>query len=152
MPPPEAKKPMSAKDKATLRAWIAEGGVYQPHWAFSAPKQEPVPQAGVHPIDAFVRDRLAKAGLKPSPEADRYALVRRVTLDLTGVPPTPEEPTPSSRTSRPTPTRNSSTACSPHRAMANAGPAGGSTSPATPTPTASRRTARARSGLTATGS
>ena len=91
MPPPEAKKPISAKDKATLRAWIAEGGVYQPHWAFSAPKQAPVPQAGVHPIDAFVRTRLEKAGLKPSPEADRYALVRRVTLDLTGVPPTPEE-------------------------------------------------------------
>ena len=91
MPPPEAKKPISAKDKATLRAWIAEGGVYQPHWAFSAPKQAPLPQSGVHPIDAFVRARLDKAGLKPSPEADRYVLVRRVTLDLTGVPPTPEE-------------------------------------------------------------
>ena len=91
MPPPEAKKPISAKDKATLRAWIAEGGVYQPHWAFSAPKPAPVPKPGVHPIDAFVRARLEQAGLKPSPEADRYALVRRVTLDLTGVPPTPEE-------------------------------------------------------------
>ena len=91
MPPPETKKPMSAKDKATLRAWIAEGGKYQPHWAFTAPKQAPLPQNGVHPIDAFVRARLDKAGLKPSPEADRYVLVRRVTLDLTGVPPTPEE-------------------------------------------------------------
>ena len=91
MPPPETKKPISAKDKAILRAWIAEGGVYQPHWAFSAPKQAPLPKSGVHPIDAFVQARLEQAGLKPSPEADRYALVRRVTLDLTGVPPTPEE-------------------------------------------------------------
>ena len=91
MPPPETKKPISAKDKAILRAWIAEGGKYQDHWAFFAPKQAPLPQSGVHPIDAFVRARLDKAGLKPSPEADRYVLVRRVTLDLTGVPPTPEE-------------------------------------------------------------
>ncbi|MEY4132964.1 MAG: hypothetical protein RL592_1022 [Verrucomicrobiota bacterium] len=91
MPPPETKKPMSEKEKAVLRAWIAEGGQYQAHWAFSAPKQVPLPQAGVHPIDAFVRARLAKEGLKPSPEADRYVLIRRVSLDLTGVPPTPEE-------------------------------------------------------------
>jgi mono/diheme cytochrome c family protein len=91
MPPPETKKAISAKDKAILRAWIAEGGVYQPHWAFSAPKQAPLPKRGLHPIDAFVHARLEQAGLKPSPEADRYALVRRVTLDLTGVPPTPEE-------------------------------------------------------------
>jgi hypothetical protein len=91
MPPPETKKPISAKDKAVLRAWIAEGGVYQPHWAFSAPKQAPLPKPGMHPIDAFVQARVEQAGLKPSPEADRYALVRRVTLDLTGVPPTPEE-------------------------------------------------------------
>ena len=91
MPPPETKKPMSEKEKAVLRAWIAEGGQYQAHWAFSAPKQAPLPQGGVHPIDAFVRARLDQAGLKPSPEADRYVLVRRVTLDLTGVPPTPEE-------------------------------------------------------------
>ncbi len=91
MPPPESKKPMSDKEKAVLRAWVAEGGKYQAHWAFTAPKQAALPQNGVHPIDAFIRTRLAQAGLKPSPEADRYVLVRRVTLDLTGVPPTPEE-------------------------------------------------------------
>ena len=91
MPPPESKKPMSDKEKAVLRAWIAEGGTYQAHWAFTAPKQPALPQSGVHPIDAFVRARLEKAGLKPSPEADRYVIVRRVTLDLTGVPPSPEE-------------------------------------------------------------
>lgn len=90
MPPPESKKPMSDKEKAVLRAWIAEGGKYQAHWAFVAPRQAPLPKTGIHPIDAFVRARLDQAGLKPSPEADRYVLVRRVTLDLTGVPPTPE--------------------------------------------------------------
>ena len=91
MPPPESKKPMSDKEKAVLRAWIIEGGKYQPHWAFTAPKQATLPQSGVHPIDAFIRARLDQAGLKPSPEADSYVLVRRVALDLTGVPPTPEE-------------------------------------------------------------
>ena len=91
MPPPESKKPMSDKEKAVLRAWIAEGGKYQAHWAFIAPKQAPLPKGGVHPIDAFIRARLDQAGQKPSPEADRYVLARRVTLDLTGVPPTPEE-------------------------------------------------------------
>ena len=91
MPPPESKKPMSAKDKAILRAWVAEGGAYQPHWAFSAPKQAPLPRKDLHPVDAFVRARLDQLGLQPSPEADRHTLVRRVTLDLTGVPPTPEE-------------------------------------------------------------
>lgn len=91
MPPPEAKKPMADKDKAVLRAWIAEGGQYQAHWAFTAPKQAALPQPGLHPIDAFVRERLKKTGLTPSAEADRQTLARRVTLDLTGVPPTPEE-------------------------------------------------------------
>jgi hypothetical protein len=91
MPPPESKKPMSEKEKSVLRAWIAEGGKYQAHWAFTAPKQVALPQSGIHPIDSFVRARLSQAGLKPSPEADRYVLARRVTLDLTGVPPTPEE-------------------------------------------------------------
>ena len=91
MPPPESKKPMSAKDKAILRAWVAEGGIYQAHWAFSAPKQAPLPRKDLHPIDAFVRARLDQLGLQPSPEADRYGLIRRVSLDLTGVPPTPEE-------------------------------------------------------------
>ena len=91
MPPPEAKKPMAEKDKAVLRAWIAEGGKYEAHWAFAVPRQAPLPDPSAHPIDAFVRARLSQAGLKPSPEADRYALVRRVTLDLTGVPPTEME-------------------------------------------------------------
>src|SRR3954467_7896210 len=60
------------------------------HWAFKAPVRPPVP-AGGHPVDAFVRARLAKEGLKPSPEADRVTLCRRLYLDLIGLPPTPKE-------------------------------------------------------------
>ncbi|HSQ55677.1 MAG TPA: DUF1549 and DUF1553 domain-containing protein [Gemmata sp.] len=60
------------------------------HWAFKSPTR-PLPPAGGNPIDAFVRSELTKVGLKPSPEADRLTLIRRVTLDLTGLPPTPAE-------------------------------------------------------------
>jgi hypothetical protein len=87
MPPPHTKKVMSDKDKATLKAWIAEGAKYEAHWAYSPPKATD-PKAS---IDHFIRQRLEKEGLKPSPEADAYTLVRRVYLDLTGLPPTPAE-------------------------------------------------------------
>ena len=87
MPPPHTKKVMSEKDKATLKAWIAEGAKYEAHWAYSPPKVTDA-QAS---IDHFIRERLEKEGLKPSPEADAYTLVRRVYLDLTGLPPTPAE-------------------------------------------------------------
>ncbi|MBL9200696.1 MAG: DUF1549 domain-containing protein, partial [Opitutaceae bacterium] len=90
MPPPEAHKTLKPEQVAVLRRWIAEGAEYQEHWAFIAPKRPEVPAAG-NPIDAFIRAKLASAGLKPAPEADRRALIRRVTLDLTGLPPTAEE-------------------------------------------------------------
>jgi hypothetical protein len=90
MPPPHTKKFLSEKEKATLRAWIEEGAKYEAHWAYRPPVALPVP-AGVHPIDHFVRERLAKEGLKPAAEADRHTLVRRVYLDLIGLPPTPAE-------------------------------------------------------------
>src|SRR5690242_16786090 len=62
------------------------------HWSFVPPKRPPIPvsrepKASVHPIDAFIRARLEKEGLKPSPQADKLTLIRRVTLDLTGLPP-----------------------------------------------------------------
>jgi hypothetical protein len=60
------------------------------HWSFKPPVRPKLPAAG-HPIDAFIRARLDKEGLKPSPEADRLTLIRRVTLDLTGLPPTPAD-------------------------------------------------------------
>jgi hypothetical protein len=88
MPPPHTKKVLSEKDKATLKAWIAEGAKYQAHWAYTAPKPSKDPKAS---IDHFIRERLEKEGLKSSPEADPYTLVRRVYLDLTGLPPTPAE-------------------------------------------------------------
>jgi len=90
-------KPMSAGEIAILKEWIREGAVYRPHWAFEAPKRPPVPPAKSHtdwprnPIDNFVLAKLDKAGLQPSPEADKATLIRRVTLDLTGLLPTPKE-------------------------------------------------------------
>lgn len=93
MPPQFAHKDLTEKQKQTIRQWVAEGAVYEKHWAYQ-PITRPLipPVAGVtNPIDAFIQARLAKEGLTPSPEADRRTLIRRVTLDLTGLPPTPEE-------------------------------------------------------------
>ncbi len=89
-------KPMKPEDIAILRQWIAEGAHYRPHWAFEKPARPAVPQGQANnwaktPIDLFVLRRLNKEGLQPSPEADKHALIRRVTLDLTGLLPTPEE-------------------------------------------------------------
>ena len=93
MPPPEANKPLTARQKELFKRWIAQGAVYQPHWAFLPIQRPPVPSAGkvANPIDAFIRERLAANNLQPAAEADRATLIRRVTLDLTGLPPTPAE-------------------------------------------------------------
>jgi len=96
MPPPSTKNPLTAKEKETLRRWIAEGAEYQLHWSFVPPKSVPPPKVKHTewlrtPIDAFVLAKLEAAGLSPSPEADRYTLARRVSLDLIGLPPTPAE-------------------------------------------------------------
>src|SRR5579863_4271518 len=89
-------KPMKAEEIATLKEWIKEGAVYRPHWAFEAPVRAAMPAKAndgwvKNPIDAFVLARMTKEGLKPSPEADKGMLIRRVTLDLTGLLPTPAE-------------------------------------------------------------
>jgi hypothetical protein len=91
-------KPMSSSDVATLKEWIREGAVYRPHWAFEVPQRPPVPAPQTSgwaqtPIDNFILAKLDQAGLHPSPEADRATLIRRVTLDLTGLLPTPDEVT-----------------------------------------------------------
>jgi len=93
MPPPSAKKALSAAQKDVLRRWIAGGAKYDAHWAFVAPKQPVLPSGAptTHPIDALVRARLASEDLAPSPEADRATLLRRVSFDLVGLPPTPAE-------------------------------------------------------------
>ena len=95
MPPPSTKTALTDAQKQTLKAWIAAGAVYKPHWAFVKPVRPLVPlvaSLGVHnPIDCFVQDRLRQAGLIPAPEAERATLIRRVSLDLIGLPPTPQE-------------------------------------------------------------
>ena len=92
MPPPETHKRITAEQRARIQRWISEGAVYQPHWAYVVPVRPPPPGVrGVHPIDAFVDAKLAGQGLKRSAEADRATLLRRLSLDLTGLPPTPTE-------------------------------------------------------------
>jgi hypothetical protein len=93
MPPPESKRPLNDRQKQILKTWIEQGATYAQHWAFTPPKRPDVPvlndPAIQNPIDAFVRQRLAKERLTPAREADKRTLIRRVTLDLTGLPPTP---------------------------------------------------------------
>ena len=91
MPPRSTKTEMPAAAKSVLRAWIAGGAKFEAHWAYQAPSARVQAPDSTHPIDHFVRERLAKEGLEPSPEADPYTLVRRVYLDLIGLPPTPAE-------------------------------------------------------------
>ena len=97
MPPRTAhQEPMTAGELATLRAWIEAGARYEQHWAFVPPEPVDAPANVVGPwgeraIDRLVSARLARAGLTPKPEADRRTLIRRVTFDLTGLPPTPAE-------------------------------------------------------------
>ncbi|HKB04451.1 MAG TPA: DUF1553 domain-containing protein [Gemmataceae bacterium] len=94
MPPPEAKRPLTDRQKQLLRAWVEQGAEYTQHWAFVPPKRPVVPD--VHspvrnPIDAFILHRLEREKVRPSPEADKATLIRRVTLDLTGLPPSAAE-------------------------------------------------------------
>jgi hypothetical protein len=93
MPPPKEEHALSPKEVELFRRWIAEGAEYKEHWSFVKPVRPAVPEiAGArNPIDAFIRAKLIGTGLTPSPEADRYALIRRLSLDLIGLPPTPEE-------------------------------------------------------------
>ncbi|EDY17719.1 protein of unknown function DUF1549 [Chthoniobacter flavus Ellin428] len=96
MPPPKEQHALTAQEVDLFRRWIAEGAEYKPHWSFVKPTRADVPPlpAGAradNAIDHFIAAKLATVGLKQSPEADRYSLIRRVALDLTGLPPTPEE-------------------------------------------------------------
>jgi hypothetical protein len=96
MPTPESHLSLTSREKAVLIKWIEEGAKYEPHWAFTVPKKPALPAvkngAWVrNDIDRFVLAKLETQGLKPAPEADRTTLLRRVSMDLTGLPPTPEE-------------------------------------------------------------
>ena len=96
MPPVASGHKLTDKQIDQLKKWIEEGAQWNEHWAFIAPKRPELPQVTnkawvKNSIDAFILERLEKEGLKPSPEADRATLIRRVSLDLTGLPPRPAE-------------------------------------------------------------
>ncbi|HEX4132397.1 MAG TPA: PSD1 and planctomycete cytochrome C domain-containing protein [Pirellulales bacterium] len=96
MPPPESHKELTPSEKTLLRRWIADGAEYQAHWAYRPLAKPRVPRlndAGWvrNPIDSFVLEELRSRKIEPSPEADRATLLRRLSLDLTGLPPTPAE-------------------------------------------------------------
>lgn len=102
MPPADAKNPVTSAEVDILRRWVDQGAEYQAHWAFLAPVRPPLPPgversdgvttpARVHPVDALVRARLRQEGLAPSPEAAPETLIRRLFLDLIGLPPAPAE-------------------------------------------------------------
>ncbi len=93
MPPPETGKRLTEAQRKTLRRWIEQGAEYEPHWAFVPPQQAVPPQVAesTSAIDRFVRARLAAEQIAPAAEADRATLIRRMTLDLTGLPPSPLE-------------------------------------------------------------
>ena len=90
MPPPESHKTLTPAQKQLFRRWIAQGAEYQNHWAYVPPVKASVPQ-GQNAIDFLVQKRLKQIGLKPSPEADRRTLARRLHFDLIGLPPQPDE-------------------------------------------------------------
>jgi hypothetical protein len=96
MPPPKTGKRLTSAQVDLLRQWIDQGARWSRHWAFVKPERPPVPPVKDsrwlrNPIDAFIAERLEREGIQPSPEADKVALIRRLTLDLTGLPPTPAE-------------------------------------------------------------
>jgi len=89
MPPDASGKPLSASEKEILSRWVEQGAKYELHWAYVPPVDHdpPIISGLAHPIDRFIHARLAKDGIQPSVEVDRSTLIRRVTLDLTGLPP-----------------------------------------------------------------
>jgi hypothetical protein len=96
MPPPMANRTLTAAQVETIRRWIEQGAKWETHWAYSPPKRPDPPAVknkawSRNPIDQFILARLERDSLKPSPEAGKAALLRRVTYDLTGLPPSPAE-------------------------------------------------------------
>jgi mono/diheme cytochrome c family protein len=96
MPPPDAKKPLSDEQKATIGHWIDQGAEWESHWAWTAPQPVQVPGARkmrgvINDIDRFILTRLGQAGLKRVQPADPVTLIRRLSFDLLGLPPTPEQ-------------------------------------------------------------
>ncbi|MEH6682551.1 MAG: PSD1 and planctomycete cytochrome C domain-containing protein [Sediminicola sp.] len=95
MPPKESNLALSPYEKKLLKKWIEQGAVFEKHWAFIPPKKATVPTTELselqqNEVDAFIFEKLLEKGLKPSPRADREILIRRLSLDITGLPPSPE--------------------------------------------------------------
>jgi hypothetical protein len=96
MPPPKSHKKLTAVEIATLRKWVEQGGSYEAYWAYASPTKLALPKVSdggwsKNWIDPWIFNRLKAGNLKPSPEADRRTLVRRLSFDLAGLPPTPKE-------------------------------------------------------------
>jgi hypothetical protein len=97
MPPPDSNLSLTADEKRLLEQWVAQGAEWKSHWAFLPIAAPPIPGAGAkaagaaNPIDVLVRERQARHGLRPNAEAGRAVLIRRVSLDLLGLPPNPED-------------------------------------------------------------
>lgn len=91
MPPPQAHKELSEKQKETLKRWVAEGAKYEGHWSYQPLPGKLKSENSSQAIDRLIQARLAEEGLKPASEADRRTLLRRLSFDLTGLPPTPAE-------------------------------------------------------------
>lgn len=96
MPPPSSGKTLTADDVRVLTEWVRQGAPYARHWSYVRPQRPPEPEVddpswAKHPIDRFLLARLTREGLGHAGEADRYTLIRRAALDLTGLPPTADE-------------------------------------------------------------
>ncbi len=96
MPPPDTNKSLTAEEIEVIKRWIAEGAPWEDLWSLRAPKRPPIPSVNDEawaqtPIDRFVLARLEQEGMRPSPQAEKITLIRRVSFDLTGLPPTPQE-------------------------------------------------------------
>jgi len=96
MPPPKSHKKLTEAQKELIKKWIEQGAPWEPHWSFVAPQRSEAPKVANNgwvrnPIDAFILAELEKRGLAPAPEADRRTLIRRLALDLTGLPPEPQD-------------------------------------------------------------
>ena len=90
MPPPNSGKKITPRQQSIIDRWIQQGAEYQGHWSYLKPSRSAL-APGKNPVDTLVQTRLAELGLRPSPEADRRTLIRRLSMDLIGLPPSPEE-------------------------------------------------------------
>ena len=96
MPPPDSGHELTEKDRKILRQWVDAGGDYQTHWSFEKPLKAPLPITikkdwALHQLDSFILNQLEAKGIKPSADSERHSWIRRVSLDLTGLPPSIEE-------------------------------------------------------------